>query len=189
MTVTEILALAAENYLEDEDVTASFTAFGLNAINDILQLELPWEAIPEAQTDITAVADTWASLPSDFMEIIEIEYDDAFYTGGYDKRNTIVTGAFVQQIKFAEAGVYTVYYKQLPTRIATAGAGASTPAIHPAYHPVLAIGVAYKYYLNEDETDPRIGYYQSMFTEKMHEISLRLHTGRSNYGNEYKPVW
>ena len=186
MDVEDILTLCNVEYLDSTETVSEgedFVTFGIEAINDLVQNDMPLESLPEAEDEISATKDTWVALENDFLSVIEVrDSDKGVYTDEYQLRETVVEGTFTQQIKFTETATFTVHYRQLPARLTDLD---DIPGIHPVYHPALAIGVAAKYFLYDDEEDPRGPSYMQMFQAKILELSLRIDKQRVNHGHEY----
>lgn len=159
MTAQEIIELASTNYVDE----AIDPIFGLNAINDAIWNELPAEAWPETSTNIDAVYDSWVNLPIDFVQVLEIRQGTLVYDGSYDIRSG--------KIRFPVTATFTLYYQQVPTRLATISL---EPPVHQIYHPLLALWVAAKWFQRDDEEDPRGVAYEALFRRKVAEASACL---------------
>jgi hypothetical protein len=158
MTAQEIINLASTNYA-DETID---NTFGLNALNEAIHNELPPEAWPEADANVVAVYDTWANLPADFVQVLEIRQGTLVYDGPYDIRS--------RRIRFPTSATFTISYRQFPARLTDVNV---TPA-GDAYHEILAIWVAAKWMQKEDSEDPQGKHLESLFRQKVIEVQAVL---------------
>lgn len=150
MTGADILLLA--NYhTENETIGANTT---LKFINEWLLMDLAGDAGIEDTEDIEiSTADTWADLPTGFIEETEISqggspywgkfYGDN-YRGDYDVRNG--------QIRFPKLGTYTIHFIRRPKPIDSLD---DEPEVNEVFHYCCSLYVAmrYKYYDDEDSQD------------------------------------
>lgn len=139
MTAAEILALAGKHVDED---TIDFAEGGKEWLNEALT-KLGAGAYKKSTTSIAATAKTWYDLPSDALVVDEVldsagkPYEDYDAAGG--------------QIRFADAGTYSVTCRRLPAAVTIKTA---IPEVHAAFHPVLALFVASRYRTKEADADP-----------------------------------
>lgn len=139
VTAAEILALAGK--LVDED-TIDFAEGGREWLNEGLT-KLGKDAYKKSTTTIAAAARTWYDLPGDALVV-----DEVLDAGGKPYEDYDVAGG---QIRFADAGTYSVTCRRLPAAVT---AKTATPEVHAAFHPVLALFVAGRYRTKEADADP-----------------------------------
>ncbi len=140
-TCADAISLAlTENWLDEtldeSEVLVWGNWFLRRTVNDSL-----WQ---DADTDYeNSVADTWYSLPTDFIRVVEIkDSNDMNYS---DYSYTIKNG----KIKFAADGSYTLTYVQYPTALASVASDVPLP---DSYLYPMAEFMVFKFY-NKDNDD------------------------------------
>ncbi|MFA5880563.1 MAG: hypothetical protein WC834_00080 [Eubacteriales bacterium] len=136
----QVLAEQAQLRIDDTIIstvpTTDETSFILNCLNDFQDEIVEKMPLVKTSTNITAVADTWTNLPTDFIRIYKYKEDGqehtyitlaaVEYTGSYNIR----TFGSTPQIKFPAAGTYTVMYEYVPTRLIALTGATGTLALH-----------------------------------------------------------
>jgi hypothetical protein len=179
----EEIRLHAEQHTEGETI---LTTLALKFINECLVMDLGKEArvVKTSSPAITATANTWYALPTDILEIFEIEQagqDDPYYGTRY---GTAYTGRFDLRdgyISFLDAGTYTVRYYAVPAPIATL---ADTPVVHALFHYPISLYVASRYKSNDDEENPDahrlMGEYRAYRQKAIEELARTRPTTRAS---------
>lgn len=146
----EQIRLAAENHLEDEEISEQFA---LKIINECIIMDLGKEARIEDTAEIVAEANTFYNLPANLLEIFEIgrnvepyygaEYRIQKYRGEFDIRNG--------KIRFPTDGTYNLWYFALPPAITSLN---DTPQVHELLHYPISLYLAARAKSFEDEENP-----------------------------------
>lgn len=150
MTGTEILR-HAEKHTEGEIIDE---LLAIAYINECMLMDLAEDAQVIDSTVITAEKNTWYDLPSDYLELFEIEKDGLdypyygrkygdFYRDDFDIRDF--------QIVFPEKGTYTIRYYRLPKPISKIE---DTPEIHEVFHYPISLYVAARFKAEDWEENP-----------------------------------
>lgn len=135
MTGNDVLKLA-ESLVDDKIATTDAVMW----INMGL-MDLGINARVYADTELNVAADTWMSLPDDFLAVSELLGPQL----NYRVRNG--------QIKFSVGGDYYIHYHCMPKEI---NALSEHVVIHPLLKSAIAIFVAAQFKLQDDDENPII---------------------------------
>lgn len=140
MTGTEIKAMAEKLHTDGDTIPEDVT---IKAINQCLISDLGKDAKVISSTTISATQDVFTNLPTNLLEILEIEKDGKPYYG--KKYSEFYDGMFDHRqgkIRFPQTGSYEVWYYQVPAVITAIG---NTPAVHELFHYAMTYYVASQY--------------------------------------------
>lgn len=148
MTGREIKALA-ELHTEDlpiEDDQA------LAFINECLFMDLGKDAGVISSEEITVSGDSWTTMQTSFLDIIEIEKNgDTYYGRKYGESRNGLFDIKSKNIRFPEAGTYTIWGHVTPTPLTDLR---EEPEVHELLHYPIAIYVAARAIFWDDEENP-----------------------------------
>lgn len=180
MNCLEIQALASAHTEGDtvDDVKA------LLFINECMQMDIGIDAAIIDSETLTVMADVWTALPSDLLEIFEVElsgqtepyYGSRYgssYRGDFDIRKGF--------IRFPIAGTFTIWHYVLPPAVASLGTTEEpvTPAVPEVFHLPMSLYVAsrYKSYDDEENKDAiRLMQEYNYFKEKAVKAVLKTNS-------------
>lgn len=158
MTGDEIIR-HAEKHTEGQKID---DIFGVQMINECMLMDIGIDARLMEETTIEAEEDVWTALPSDFIELVEIDKDgndypyygrhySDFYKNEFDIRD--------MKIRFSEDGTYTIRYYRLPNTISDKN---ETPEVHVLFHMPMTFYVAARYKKENWQDNPD---YQRLLNE------------------------
>jgi hypothetical protein len=198
LELAQIAQLKIEDSIVSSTPTTDETNFILGHINDFIH-DIAHEMPPiTTSADITATADTWTSLPTDFIRLyrynddteinrVYITLDDVEYTGAYYLR---VYGS-TPQIMFPASGTYNVVYEQSPARLTSLS---SEVTVHPYLAPLGADYLAWKKIESVNATAEQVEYY--MEEQRLEQAYLQRKRQRldrllkpSNAPAQVMPLW
>lgn len=147
------------------------TAVGYVLLNEALRevaTECPMGRIPD-NTTITAVADTWYSLPATFISVDKVSDAEGEEVTYYN-----VDGA---RIKFKEDGTYKIEYKRIPNEIAQ-GLESAVPEIPELFHSKLEFYIAARVRMNFNHEDGEGARLLAEFYNGIRSVNKTLSKGK-----------